>query len=220
MAYTPTVWVGGAAPGIAASLLNHLETQYQTALDDIPEDAAAGVASERTLGNGALQAAPGDHGHDFADYVATNETGFGSISGADFDLEINGGLANRYNVGTEAVTTATFTTTSRVAALHVMAYAIKTGNGTSKFSLEVDGVEQVALTVASGNQRGNIHLLGLGVKNSADIEFKVKLTNNSTDTAVDFSIADEGNATTSHGTTATDSVDARAKLVVGTLGAV
>jgi len=70
----PYVKVGpftnGAAPVLSKATLDQMETQYTEAVAQaavliaaIPEDGAAGVASERTLGVGAVQAAAGDHGH-------------------------------------------------------------------------------------------------------------------------------------------------------------
>ncbi len=70
MAYTKTDWVSGGAPALNATNLDHLEEQYDDAVAEtatlitaIPEDAAAGIASQRTLGAGAQQAAAGNHSH-------------------------------------------------------------------------------------------------------------------------------------------------------------
>ncbi len=70
MAYTKTDWSSGEAPAIDETNLDHLEEQYTDAVAEtatliaaIPEDAAAGVASQRTLGAGAQQAAAGNHSH-------------------------------------------------------------------------------------------------------------------------------------------------------------
>lgn len=82
MPYTPTIWVNAGVPAIDATNLNHMETQYTQALADIPEDAAAGTPSKRTLGTGALQSAAGNHDHtlqeiaqSFADEGAADQTG-------------------------------------------------------------------------------------------------------------------------------------------------
>ncbi len=71
MAYSKVgPWSNGGAPALSEANLDTMETQYEEAVTEaavliaaIPEDGAAGVASERTLGSGAVQAAAGDHGH-------------------------------------------------------------------------------------------------------------------------------------------------------------
>jgi len=70
MAHAATAWVSGSAPDIDENTMDNLELQYDEAVAEvavliaaIPEDAAVDVASQRTLGAGALQAAAGNHTH-------------------------------------------------------------------------------------------------------------------------------------------------------------
>ncbi len=182
MAYTPTVWVGSAAPGISAALLNHMETQYQTALDDIPEDPAAGVAGERTLGSGALQAAPGDHGHGLSGFTSQNVEP--DVSGASQGTTLT--VVGEYSIPTVTTTVINdWTESGKVAAAHVLVSHCNTGGtGQLKAAIDVDGTEQISYTWAVGATAGNIHLLALMVKATADIQFEFILDNQTSLTAV------------------------------------
>lgn len=68
MGYTKNVpaWVSGATPGITATRLKHLETQYEEAATDLTthtDTDTAPTAIHHTLGAGANQAAAGNHTH-------------------------------------------------------------------------------------------------------------------------------------------------------------
>jgi len=103
----PYVKVGpfnnGAPPVLDAANLDTMETQYTEAVAQaailiaaIPEDGAAGVASERTLGVGAVQAAAGDHVHATQwdkDITVIGAEGTNSSQSIDYDVHAHNTLA-------------------------------------------------------------------------------------------------------------------------------
>ena len=61
MAYTPTTWIEGGAPGMSATNLNHIETGISDAHTDIVDLAGEGRTTETVKGvSDALDA----HNHD------------------------------------------------------------------------------------------------------------------------------------------------------------
>ena len=171
-------------------------------------DAAAATPSPRTIGTGALQAAAGDHGHGFSGFTNAGETVAAASAGGTTITHVG-----EYTVGTSSATTYDdVTKTKKVAAYHILvSHHQNTGNGSTVISIDVDGVEQTSFTIATSTTRGNIHLLALAVKNTADIQFEVFLTNNSSDASAVITMSSHldraSNGTTTNPTGMTSIVD-------------
>ena len=192
-----------ASPSVAGRLQRNgvnLEWYGAAVVAITQADAPAATASPRTLGTGALQGAPGTHGHSLSGHTVANNNV--SVQDAAANIKIDAIRAGRYNVAISTTTTLiTYATGARVGAIHIQCYEDNnTGNGSHKISIEVDGVEVVSYTNGAGADTGNIHLIAVGVKATADLTFAVKLQNNATDLAAAFMIGNDGELAVSSGT--------------------
>lgn len=161
-------------------------------------DAAAATPSPRTVGTGALQASPGDHGHGFSGYVTAGETVLAATATGQSVLHLG-----RYTVNlSTTITYDDVTKAKKVAAYHaLMMHVQNVSDGNLKISIDVDGIEQTSYTVASSNTGGNIHLLALAVKNTADIRFEVFIENAGTDANLDVTMSSHAPQSSSSSTT-------------------
>lgn len=104
-------WIQITAPGAVISV------NGQTGAVVLPTDGAAGTASLRTLGNGATQAAPGNHGHaldDLADVDGLTSRDVGDLLGWDGAQwkptapPVGGASSTTYATGSFTVATGNF----------------------------------------------------------------------------------------------------------------
>jgi hypothetical protein len=184
-------------------------------------DAAAATPSPRTLGSGALQAAGGTHGHTLANYAqGVSNTDLLAPSGNNIHTGANINRGDNYDIAT--TTTSTLISqnmTKKVAAfMQYILHMRATGNGSAKAFIEVNGVEQVSFTSASGTQRGNVYLLALGVQ-TINIVFVVKLQNNSTNVACHFCVGEATDVAGTEATTAAATGTSTGRTAIGDLGA-
>ena len=139
-------------------------------------DAPAVNASPRTLGTGALQGAPGTHGHSSDSHTVTMESATAATSGGG----VRAVTGNYAIAATTIQTVHSFTSSQKISAfLFIVGEIPSPSGGTIKMLIEADAVEVVSVTRADGGGvLGSIHLLGVAAKNTADIAWISKIENN------------------------------------------
>lgn len=141
-------------------------------------DAAAATASPRTLGTGALQGAPGNHGHNYSAHTVSNISATAATAGGTHEHS-----KSQYSlVNTVTTTIHSTTTTKRIGAfaMDVVALINHASGVTLKASIEADGVEVVSTTNAYNGTTAPEMLLAVVVKPTADIAFVSKIARSGT----------------------------------------
>jgi hypothetical protein len=165
-------------------------------------DAVAGTGSPRTIGTGALQGAPGDHGHSSSNHTQSTPTRDTNASGTHtYHPKIG-----KYDL-TDTVTVLVYsaTTTKKISAFVFYVAILESSSGvTMKAELKADGVVIASNSISGGSTGAPQILVAVVVKNTADIAWRCEFDRSgSAGTDAGYTVDVVGNIVSTAGTNTT-----------------